>query len=290
VRKRKLLRMLLLLGVAAAAILFASPTTPAAAAVNPQGYFVKHETKQGVPGQIVTASVTCPLGMTVVALGGGSSGTIRAQWASAVAAPYPNTANVMAQIAPGGTFVQASAGCLAASALGTGTTIVSGEFASRGDSLRTGTVRCPAGMYGFGGGGFFLTSAGQLSTNPVGMSANTPTPPGDGWFFASTNPVASDRLIVTTRCAPKTGRDRIVRSEGSAQDPAPGLYANCPAGFTALSGGVALRRPELTPAPGTIAFTVPAEFTGGTGFRRWFASAQSGVVGSRVVVTAQCVG
>lgn len=161
------------------------------------------------------------------------------------------------------------------------------SFASSGARFRRHTVRCPANMYAFRGAGRFTDSSGFTVERGDFMSTNAPTADGTGWTFGGVDTVVGDRVEVTALCATKTGRDRVAESRVPAapRQTVPAV-AECPAGWTAISGGVSVLNAGGLEIEGRTFSSIPTERDG---IKGWAVSAQPIGANNTVVARAQCV-
>jgi hypothetical protein len=98
-------------------------------------------------------------------------------------------------------------------------------------------------------------------------------------------------MVINTRCAQMAGprRDLIVQA-GAKSVPGnfAGGYADCPAGWTAISGGVYLTNLNGSEAAGRTVWSVPATREGG--ISSWFAFGMAdSPVNTKTNTLAQCI-
>jgi hypothetical protein len=157
----------------------------------------------------------------------------------------------------------------------------------QGTGFRRGVVYCPSGMHAFGGGGYIRKPSGTISTDTYNMVSNSVTADGTGWTFAASTIAAKESAVITTQCAPL--RDSYVSQTGT---PAPffttvNVYGPCRPGYTALSGGVYLSKPDGSEVgSGSVDYSVPASGN------RWYtegASYEDPAGGDKLVALAQCI-
>jgi hypothetical protein len=285
-RARAVARIALIAMLAATGVVTGSFTSPAAAAINPVGLTFESQTFFPQPGQTaVEGSVTCGSGTSVVAAAAG--GVILDTLRPVAAAHLVNATGRI--IASGGALI-VTAVCAPTQRLGV-VTSVEREFPSNGATFRHGFVQCPAGFYAYGGGGFYRNSLHGTSPNGRNMVSNSPSADGTKWTFAGTDNVLSDTMVITTQCAQMASprRDLIIQS-GAKSVPGNfvGGYADCPAGWTAVSGGVYLTNANGSEAPGRTVWSVPANHE--PGISSWFAAGQANsAVNTKTNTLAQCI-
>jgi hypothetical protein len=278
-------RIALIAMVMATAVVAGSSASPAAAAINPVGLTTESQNFFAAPGQTaVEGSVTCPAGTSVVAAAGGGVilDTLRPVGDFLV--------NATGRITATGDALTVTAICAPAQRLGIVQSITQ-EFPSNGAAFRHGFVQCPAGFYAYGGGGFYRNSLHGTSPNGRNMVSNTPSADGTKWAFAGTDNVLSDTMVITTQCAQMASprRDLIIQSGAkSVPNNFVGGFADCPAGWTAISGGVYLSNANGSEAPGRTAWSIPFSRPGG--ISSWFASGVAdSAVNTKTVTLAQCI-
>jgi hypothetical protein len=273
------------LAMITATAVVAGPSSPAAAAITPIGLDIESRNFFVVPGQTaIEGSVTCPFGTSVVAAaaGGVLLDTVRPVAGTIVSA----TGRINAT----GDALTVTAVCAPVQRLGLVREAVK-EFHSDGRAFRSGVVTCDEGFYAFGGGGFYQNSRHGTSSNGHNMVANAPSADGRGWTFAGTDNVLSDTLVVTARCAQMASprRDFIAQSATrSVANNFVGGFADCPAGWTAISGGVYLSNANGSEAPGESIWSIPSSRRGANS--SWFAAGRAdSAVNTKTVTLAQCV-
>lgn len=273
--RRAAAAMLALVGGGVVAVM---PAAPAAAEVNPTDIVRVVNTVSEPAGTHPSVTAYCPAGMQVISVGG----------------------NVFYTESPGDTYITSMrptpnydggtvSGMLTVA--GRITTIIEcAPFAELAGVTRV-TVRenritpgfrdlvqrCPAGMYGFGGGGGFVFGASQ-------MSADLATADGTGWEYAGTVINRNDSTQLDLQCAPDTGLTFQTSSGADGQGNQILFDAvSCPAPYRVLSGGAYLANPNGSPAMGQI----EASYASASG-SFWFVAATA-PVGGKVVAVARCV-
>ncbi|MBF9129212.1 hypothetical protein I0C86_09520 [Plantactinospora sp. S1510] len=282
---RTLARIAVLAMVAVAAVAV-GPASPAAAAISPVGLTQESRNFFAAPGQtVVEGTVTCSAGTKVVAAaaGGVILDTLR---------PAGNftLVNATGRITAPGDALTVTATCAPVGRLGVVTSLTK-EFPSNGSAFRHDFLQCPAGFYAYGGGGHYVNSLHGTSANGRNMVANAPSADGTKWTFAGTDSVLTDSMVITVQCAQMASprRDHIVQV-GVATVPGNfvGDFANCPAGWTAVSGGVYLSNLNGSEAPGRTIWSIPATRAGG--ISSWYASGQANsAVNTKTNTLAQCI-
>ena len=256
----------------------------------------------GTPGHTVLGTVDCPVGTFVVSASATNvevhqgaalpPGTIGGPITSLAplrnSRTSPGLANYTAvgvtgffgTAAPGTlASVKVQAACAPAARLSNATSREI-TIAPDGHGARRGTVYCPAGMRAFGGGGHFLASDNHNSIG-LEMYENSVTADGTGWTFRGLARAGTDRLIVTTQCAPLVG-SYVPAPSVPAPPQAPGyVSAGCSIGYTVLSGGVAFAHQDHTEGTGGVSET-------------WTSAGGVGAGGysyddSQLIARAQCV-
>jgi hypothetical protein len=285
-------RIALITMVAAAGMVVGSSASPAAAAISPVGLFTESRQFFAAPGRtVVEGSVPCPAGTVVVAAaaGGVILGTLR---------PVGNflsqgtgfSVSATGRITAAGDALTVTATCAPLGRLGNVTSRTK-VVPSGGRAFRHDSVPCPAGYYAFGGGGHYQNSLNGNSPNGINMVANAPSADGTSWTFAGTDNVLSDSLVITTQCAQMASprRDRIVQAGvPSVANNFVGDFADCPAGWTAISGGVYLSNADGSEAPGRTAWSIPADRQ--SKMSSWYALGQANsAVNTKTNTLAQCI-
>ena len=222
----KILRPALAATLAASAAIGAGLAAAGPASANAGAIQYVSKILSGTPGHTVLGTVDCPVGTFVVSASASNvevhqgaalpPGTIGGPITSLAplrnSRTSPGLANYTAvgvtgffgTAAPGTlASVKVQAACAPAARLSNATSREI-TIAPDGHGARRGTVYCPAGMRAFGGGGHFLASDNH---NPTGC--------GDvrelrhrrrhGMDVPGRRHAGTDRLIVTTQCAPLVG-------------------------------------------------------------------------------------
>lgn len=251
----------------------------------------------GPPGHTMLGTVDCPAGTFVVSASASNvaalpPGPLRSPITSLTplrnSRTSPGLANYTAVVVTGvfgtaapGTLssVKVQAACAPAARLSNATSREI-SIAPTGFGVSRGTVYCPAGMRAFGGGGHYLASDNHI-TKGAEMYENSVTADGTGWTFRGVARASTDRLIVTTQCAPLVGSYLPAASVPAPQQ-APGYVGvRCAIGYTVLSGGVTFAHQDHTEGTGGVSETWTS--AGGVGV--------GGVSfdGSQLIARAQCV-
>lgn len=269
----------------------AAAAAPASADVPPSEP-IQYVTKfvHGTTNQKVLGTLGCPTGTFVVSASADHAGITSLTPASnsRSAQGLANFTVVAATGYPepdgsgGAAFIEIQAACAPASRLSNAVsrsiTVAAGDNNS---NARRAVVYCPAGMRAFGGGGYFLTTDNHCSNAASGLVENTVTAAGTGWTVRAYTTAATDRLIVTTHCAPLAGS--YIPQAGVRAPPFSAGYvsARCAIGYTVLSGGVTFVNPNNTEGSGVV-------------FSSWTSAGGVGVNGyavddSLLTARAQCV-
>lgn len=257
---------------------FAAPASADVPASNPIQYVTQNFWSDSSASSVM-GTVSCPTGSRVVSSGASANGG-----QLTAIAPDINTftsASATARIAG---YLQITVGCEGAAALSEVTTRT--IQLPYGSGFRRGVVYCPAGMRAFGGGGYLVKpfGIGGFSRDSYEMTSNSVSVDGTGWTFAAYTPSSNDAPVITTQCAPL--RSSYVSPTGI---PAPvvqhvNTYAPCAPGYTALSGGVYLSRPDGTEEQnGFVESSTPASGN------RWYVSGISFGNGDKLVALTQCI-
>jgi hypothetical protein len=150
-----------------------------------------------------------------------------------------------------------------------------------------GISRCPAGYFGFGGGGYYLSFSTGLMGAAASNSTNAPSADGSAWTYAGVAPQGASVQVTIIQCAPRTGRDFLVQfgNESHSRFRATTSSVSCPSGYTAISGGF-----YVSNSDGSVSSNadeaVSAESTNTPG--SWFATGLA-PIGTKVVALAQCL-
>ena len=100
---------------------------------------------------------------------------------------------------------------------------------------------------------------GGFSRDSLEMVSNTVTADGTGWTYAAWAESATDAPVITTQCAPLRGSYVSQTGTPATHYTNANTYGPCPPGYTALSGGVYLSRPDGNEVQsGSIDYSVPA--------------------------------
>jgi hypothetical protein len=276
----------------AAGGVLAAASTPAAALPNTFGALVPtsitdYRIEANIPpGQNQTATAPCPAGMSEVGVGGGAPGNSLNFIAAA------NGTSAVVSAPPGiptdpNHFVQAVVSC-APSAQLAGTTTATRESTGHTSGLQGmswgGVVTCPAGMRAFGGGGYFRSANGTLSTG-YAMSYNSLSPNDRSWIVRAKNSNPTDTLVVTTRCAYESTSTRIVQETYPAVSGRANGYAHCPAGYLPISGGAQIVSDNnVADTYETLMYSTPVR----NGQIGWFALGSTSGTNGRLNVWALC--
>jgi hypothetical protein len=271
--------------VAVAAMVLASgallgwPASPASADVagTIQVQYVTGYFWDATVSSAVAGTVSCPSGTTVVSSGAGGGELVGI-------VPSWDFTSVTAIGRVDGGYLQVTVGCAPAAQLTEVTSALVEQ--STGSGFRRGVVYCPTGTRAFGGGGYIAErDFGFVSYDAAEMVSNTVTADGTGWTFAAYTPTATDRLVIRTRCAPlrssfvtQTGVHNVTFGNS--------VYGSCPAGWTALSGGVYLSKPDGSEeVTGFVTWSVPA------GGNRWYVEGRSpgDYLDNKLVALEQCI-
>jgi hypothetical protein len=287
----KILRIAVAAALAAATAVaglatFAAPASADVPASNPIQYVTDYF--WGDTGTYaVMGTVSCPSGSRVVSSGASANGGGAAGLGGQLTAIAPDinsftSASATAKVAG---YLQITVGCEAAAAMSEVTTRT--IQLPYGSGFRRGVVYCPAGMHAFGGGGYMVKpfGIGGFSRDSAQMVSNTVTADGTGWTYAATTSSANDAPVITTQCAPLRGS---YVSQTGTPDPYfqhVNTYGPCPPGYTALSGGVYLSKPNGSEDQnGYLDYSIPASGN------RWYVRGISfGNPGSKLVALEQCI-
>ena len=299
----KILRPALAATLAAGAAIGAGLAAAAPASADAGAIQYVSKILSGTAGQKVLGTVDCPAGTFVVSA---SASNVEVHQGGALPPGFvggpitslaplrnsrtsPGLANYTAVVVTGffgtaapGTLssVKVQAACAPAARLSNATsreiTIAPTHFLG----VNRGTVYCPAGMRAFGGGGHFLASDNHI-TKGSEMYENSVTADGTGWTFRGVAFNGTDRLIVTTQCAPLVG-SYVPAPSVPASPQAPGyVVAACAIGYTVLSGGVTFAHQDHTEGTGGVSETWTS--AGGVGVGGYSYD------GSQLIARAQCV-
>jgi hypothetical protein len=282
----KLIRIVVMAAAAAAASLLLVPASPASAHVpsnasqiTPYSVYV-----YGTPGSRVWGKAQCPAGTSVVAAAIG----LATAGSAVPTADFTAVEGVgLIKYAAPSNYMIVTANC-ASNYLISGWTTATTEVPGSGwPALRRGVAWCPSGYFAFGGGGYFRNTQGGNSLNTVEMVSNAPSTSynGQGWTFGGATFIASDVLVIRTRCAPAQGTV-VVASHITASKAGGGVYAECGPSYFTISGGVYLSRPDGNEGTGNVLYSVWG------GSDHWFAYGYSddrSIPGTKLVALAVCV-
>lgn len=238
------------------------------------------------PNNLVAhGTLHCPAGDRLVGSGGGN-GDIRAVFPT----PDFTGATIFAVLLrPSSEFAFLTITCAPASQFSDVTVAQTSDHRVRPGNFARGVSRCPAGYYAFGGGGYFSSSGSGQQPSAFSNSSNAPSADGNAWTFSGVAPPGTNTLTVVTQCAPRTGRDFVVQfgPVSTGANSVTSAYVDCPAGFTAVTGGFYVSNPDGSEAfPTTVTWSVPASHI--AGISSWFASGYA-PVNTKVVALAQCL-
>ena len=299
----KILRPALAATLAAGAAIGAGLAAAAPASADAGAIQYVSKIFSGTPATLMLGTVDCPAGTFVVSASainveihqGGAfppgfiGGPITSLAPLRNSRTSPGLANYTAVVATGwfgpaapGTLasVKVIAACAPAARLSNATSreITITPTATTVDSH--GTVYCPAGMRAFGGGGHYLASDNHIAKGAE-MYENNVTADGTGWTFRGLPRVGTNRLIVTTQCAPLVGSYTPHPSVPASRQ-APGeVAALCVLGYTVLSGGVTFAHQDNTEGTGGVSEMWASESGVGVGGYSYD--------GSQLTARAQCV-
>ncbi|MFC4114472.1 hypothetical protein [Nonomuraea zeae] len=194
----------------------------------------------------VSGDVSCPAGQRMVS-SGASNGSITSL------TPLPDFTGVSASgiiLSSAANYLQVVVGCLPVGQIA-GVTVRSETFVPDEKGAASGVVPCPAGTHAFGGGGYFRTAQNFPSTRSRPLVSNTVSADGTGWTFKASS-LTSERLVITTQCAPLPGS---YVAQAHVVIPGPEairreVYTDCKSGYSMLSGGVYLSKPDGTEQEG----------------------------------------
>jgi hypothetical protein len=109
----------------------------------------------------------------------------------------------------------------------------------RPGTFSEGISRCPAGYFGFGGGGAYFANGTGIVGAAASNTTNAPSADGSAWTYAGVAPAGATMQEVIIQCAPRTGHDFLVQFGPVATSsllPTIGVVT-CPTGYTAIAGG-----------------------------------------------------
>lgn len=260
----------------------ASSAAPASADV-PASQPIQYVTQSFWSGSAsvpVFGRVQCPSGSRVVSSGATAPGGALVGLAPDV--NYHDAATASARLQG---YMHVTVGCEPFAAISEVTSrTIALPYAS---GFRRGVVYCPSGMHAFGGGGYMMKPSGILSTDTYQMVSNTVSADGTGWTFAATTLAAKESLVITTQCAPLRGSYVSQTSAQLTYLQRANVYGTCPPGYTALSGGVYLSRPD-----GSEAVNGSVDYSEAVSGNRWYTSGisyQSPTEVDKLVALEQCI-
>ncbi|HEY6798458.1 MAG TPA: hypothetical protein VI248_27580 [Kineosporiaceae bacterium] len=311
------------LTVLTAGLVCMAPTTDASAAkksptlVVPTAIQTIYQRFYGYPTQNnpwvqVTGTANCPSGTRVVGVGAGN-GTVTAlaptqnftaaQMVGAVTWPSPTY---------GGNFIQVQLLCAPAGQLADVKTAQVNDHRAvnqrgPGGKYLRDVAQCPGGYYAFGGGGYFTGNASGFE-GAYWIIGNGPTPDGSGWAFTAQAPPDGQTMVVEAQCAPRAGQTFLnLTGTSTVPEPDPNnrtyeqrtAYADCPAGYTPISGGWYIATAPLSQQAypvdaqnyiGTTSWSVggPQTSDSSTGRLAWYANATV-MAGDSLEVLVQCI-
>jgi len=237
------------------------------------------------PARHVKADVPCPSGHQVTGSGAGPNpGQIT---------PTPDFTKATVEggviFGSGPGYVVGELVCAPSSQFGDVITSRVNDHTVKAGTWHRTVAKCPPGTYAFGGGGSFGNVSGS-------MEESGPTLDGQNWAFTGFVPRGTRTLTVTTRCAPRIGRN-FLATFASPVATAPNLqnlsgYAVCPAGYQMISGGFHVTNANGTPHIPTLQgsipiWTIPVP-TASNRNSSWFANVWV-PKGTFLSIVAQCV-
>ena len=281
----RILRIAVAAALAAGTVVggLALSTAPASADVpasNPIQYVSQYFWSGGFPA---SGTVSCPSGDRVVSSGASAPGG-----QVTGIAPDINSFTSATATATASGYAQVTVGCEPAAALSEVTTQT--IQLPYGSGFRRGVVVCPAGMHAFGGGGYMVRPFGIVSPGDSSyMASNTVTGDGRGWTYTAHAANAYDAPVITTQCAPLRGSYVSQTYAPEANYKGANVYGSCLPGYTALSGGVYLSKPDATEVQvGFIDYSIPASGASGT---RWYVDGNDyqDRIGDWLIAVEQCI-
>lgn len=259
----------------------ASSAAPASADV-PASQPIQYVTQSfwgSTPNVPVTGTVHCPSGSRVVSSGATAPGGQLVGIAPDI--NYHDAATATARLQG---YMRVTVGCEPFAAISEVTSrTIALPYAS---GFRRGVVYCPSGMHAFGGGGYMMKPSGIIATDTYFMASNTVSADGTGWTFAAFTS-ANESLVVTTQCAPLRGSYVSQTSAQLTYSQRANVYGTCPPGYTALSGGVYVSKPD-----GNEASSGSVDYSEAVSGNRWYTSgisAESPTEVDKLVALEQCI-
>lgn len=281
-----IVRIALAAMVAAAGMLVAGQASAAPASSAAAAFQIQYTKRvfSGAPDTVVSGTVLCPSGTRMVSSAAGNAGI-------AAITPLPDFSGAEAvgrlRSTANRAFLEIVVGCLPTAQVPGLTSAnwisLTQNFFPDARGNRRGVVTCPSGMRAFGGGGSLRTPQGALSTRGT-MYSNAVTADGTGWSMKVFSSSLSEKLVITTQCAPLAGAQ--VRQTGIPLPNNPikelSVHTPCLPGWTMISGGVYLSKSDGTEQQGGILDSLP-------GAEGWVASGIShGLRDTKLVALAQC--
>jgi hypothetical protein len=232
-----------------------------------------------------TGTVSCPSGTRVVSSGASVAGGTRNGAGLVGIAPDINSFTSVTVTGRTAGYMQVTVGCEPTAALSEVTTRT--IQLPYGSGFRRGVVYCPPGMRAFGGGGYMVRPFGILATGSYDMTSNTVSADGTGWTYAATAVDANTAPVITTQCAPLRGSYVSTTGTPATHYTSANVYGTCLPGYTALSGGVYLSKPDGNEVQsGEIDYSVPASgnrwYVDGLAFEDYYRS-------DKLVALEQCI-
>jgi hypothetical protein len=230
-------------------------------------------------GVVTIGGVSCPSGSRVVSSGASAPGGVLIGISPDVNRHDSATASARLQ-----GYLQVTVGCVPFA--GTSDVVSKVIALPYKSSLGRGVLYCPAGMHAFGGGGFMMNPSGHISTDAYEMTSNAVSADGTGWTFAASTVGPNDRVVINVQCAPLRGSYVSQTGTPAPQFKLANVYGFCQPGYTALSGGVYLSKPDGNEVrSGYIDYSVPASGN------RWYTDGMSfeDPTGDKLVALEQCI-
>ncbi len=273
----------------AVGMLSALPIGSASATPVPSNLVTKSQYFNGVPGSSIRAILPCPSGYRLVGSGGGY-GIILGETPVNNFTAVQLSAFILYDVPNNSAYAEIK--CAPANQFADVITISSTEHSLKPNQINRGIVTCPSGMYAFGGGGYFSSSGSDIQGSAYNAS-NSPSADGRSWTYSGVGPEnmnSNSTLVTLTQCAPKVGRDVLIQSGTPLQSITSfaSVYADCPAGYTALSGGFYASNPNGTEVLGySPIWSVPASRQQPSA-SSWFAGGYA-PANTKLVSLAQCI-
>lgn len=279
----KIVRIAIGVAALAAAVLTGVPASSASAdvtAATPIQYITNYFWG-GTTGVVTTGTVACPSGTRIVS-SGASAGGVGGELTAIEPDPNSFTSATATARAPG--YLQITVGCEPTAAL-TEVTSRTVELPAGTTGFHRAVAYCPAGMHAFGGGGFMAKPFGAFSRDSFYMVSNSITADGNGWTFAASSYHPLDHLVVTTQCAPFRGGYYVSQTGVPSNFTRANVFGSCSPGYTALSGGFYLSRPDGNEVKqGFVDYSMPIPGN------RWYVDGQTLEFGAnKIVALEQCI-